>query len=228
MSGYYRLPTGHVAALAEHDAFPPLHHALSEPNGLIAIGGDLTAQRLLAAYRQGIFPWFSVGDPILWWSPDPRMVLFPQAFILPRSLAKRLKRHDYEVRFDSAFRDVIEACAAAPRADQDSTWIVPEMVEAYCRLHELGYAHSAECWMEGELVGGLYGVQLGRVFYGESMFHRRDDASKIAFVRWVQHLQAEGCRMIDCQMKTHHLQRFGAREIARAEFTARLAEWTAA
>jgi len=225
MSGYYRLPAGFVAALEDDDPFPPLEQALQEPNGLLAIGGDLTPPRLLEAYRHGIFPWFNDDNPILWWSPDPRMVLFPDELKVSRSLAKRLKQQDYEVRYDTAFREVIQACAASPRPRQGGTWISPEMVEAYCRLFGLGYAHSAETWMDGELAGGLYGVAIGRMFYGESMFHRRPDASKIAFVHLVRQLQQQGCGMIDCQMKTAHLERFGAREIARNKFVGKLAEW---
>lgn len=224
MSSDFRLPGGYVLALDEHTPFPPLSAALQEPNGLLAIGGDLSPRRLIAAYARGAFPWYSAGEPVLWWSPDPRMVLFPQELRVSRSLEKRLQRQDYEIRFDSAFRAVIEACAATPRAGQDGTWIVPDMVEAYCRLHALGHAHSVETWMDGRLAGGLYGVAIGRMFYGESMFHHVADASKIAFVHLVRYLARHGFGMIDCQMKTAHLARFGAREIPRAEFAARLAE----
>jgi leucyl/phenylalanyl-tRNA--protein transferase len=224
MSGYYRLPGGNVSALDEYTPFPPLHTALREPNGLLAIGGNLTPQRLLMAYGRGAFPWFSAGEPILWWSPDPRMVLFPEELKVSRSLARRLQRADYEIRFDSAFREVMLACSATPRPGQDGSWIVPEMVEAYCRLHELGHAHSVETWVDGKLVGGLYGVAIGRMFFGESMFHHAPDASKIAFVHLVRYLQHHGFGMIDCQMKTAHLERFGAREIPRAEFATRLDE----
>jgi len=224
MSGYYRLPGGNVLALEEHTPFPPLQAALHEPNGLLAIGGDLSPQRLLAAYARGAFPWYSAEEPILWWSPDPRMVLFPQELKVARSLAQRLKRHDYVIRFDSAFREVMQACSATPRLGQDGTWVVPEMVEAYCRMHELGHAHSVETWMDGNLVGGLYGVAIGRMFYGESMFHHVTNASKIAFVHLVRYLQQHSFGMIDCQMKTSHLERFGAREIPRAEFALQLEE----
>lgn len=202
--------------------FPPLENALIEPNGLLAAGGDLSPQRLLAAYRHGAFPWYSPGQPILWWSPQPRMVLFPQELKITRSLARRLKRKDYEVRADSAFRAVMQACAATPRPDQDGTWIVPELIEAYCALHALGYAHSVETWIDGELAGGLYGVCIGRMFYGESMFHRSTDASKIAFAHLVRHMVKHGYGMIDCQMRTSHLASLGAREIPREEFAARL------
>lgn len=224
MSYVYRLPGGDVAALEANSPFPPLQAALKEPNGLLAIGGDLSPQRLLAAYARGTFPWYSTGEPILWWSPDPRMVLFPDDLKVSRSLEKRLRRDDYEIRFDSAFRDVMEACSAISRPDQDGTWIVPDMIEAYCRLYELGHAHSVETWMNGQLVGGLYGVAIGCMFYGESMFHRATDTSKLAFVHLVRYLQRHGFGMIDCQMRTEHLARFGAREIPRAEFAAQLEE----
>ena len=197
--------------------FPPVCQALRRPNGLLAAGGDLSPQRLLAAYAQGIFPWYSEGEPILWWSPDPRMVLFPDELRVTRSLRKVLRNRPYEIRFDTAFRRVMEACAA-PRAGQSGTWITAEMIEAYTRLHALGFAHSVETWIDGELAGGLYGVALGGVFYGESMFHRVRDASKIALVHLVEHLRRLGFGLIDCQMKTTHLASLGAREIPRAEF----------
>jgi leucyl/phenylalanyl-tRNA--protein transferase len=224
VSAFYRLPDGDVVALEADSPFPPLQAALQNPNGLLAIGGDLAPQRLLDAYRHGIFPWFSEREPILWWSPDPRMVLFPPELKISRSLAKRLKQQDYEIRFNTAFRDVMQACATMPRDGQPGTWIVPEMIAAYCRLHELGYAHSAETWINGKLVGGLYGVKLGRMFYGESMFHRVTDASKIALIHLVRWLQENGVGMIDCQMHTPHLATFGAREIPRDVFAAKLAE----
>jgi leucyl/phenylalanyl-tRNA---protein transferase len=203
--------------------FPPLESARKEPNGLLAIGGDLSPQRLLEAYRHGIFPWFSEGDPILWWSPDPRMVLFPDELKVSRSLAKVLRNRRYEVCFDRDFDSVIRACAA-PREGQPGTWITPEMRSAYQRLHQLGYAHSVETWLDGELAGGLYGVALGAAFFGESMFARSRDASKIALVHLVRRLRAEGFEMIDCQMRTLHLASLGAREIARAQFSRRLRE----
>jgi leucyl/phenylalanyl-tRNA--protein transferase len=210
--------------LANNSPFPAVESALQEPNGLLAEGGDLSPERLLAAYRQGIFPWYSEGQPILWWSPDPRMVLFPDELKISRSLARRLKKPDYEVRFDTAFRDVMLACAKTRRPQQDGTWITTDIIEGYCKLHELGHAHSAETWIDGQLVGGVYGVAIGHMFYGESMFHHVTDASKIAFVRLVQRLQKQGFGMIDCQMKTAHLASLGAREIPRAEFSQRLAE----
>jgi leucyl/phenylalanyl-tRNA--protein transferase len=207
------------------DPFPPVDAALTEPNGLLAAGADLSPRRLLDAYRRGIFPWFNAGEPILWWSPDPRMVLFPHEFAPGRSLRRRLRRVDYEVRFDSAFRQVMLACAA-PRPGQRGTWITPQMVEAYTRLHALGHAHSVETWIDGELVGGLYGVAIGRVFYGESMFTRVSDASKIAFAHLVAQLKDWGYGLIDCQMSTRHLASLGAREIPRSEFTSLLDQLT--
>ena len=203
--------------------FPPLETALARPNGLLAVGGDLSPSRLIDAYRRGIFPWFNEGEPILWWSPDPRMVLFPQELKISRSLRKTLKRGNYEIRADSAFKQVMEACAA-PRGDQAGTWIHAEMIAAYGRLHEMGMAHSMETWIEGELVGGLYGVGQGKMFFGESMFFRVSDASKIAFVHLVTQLQRWGFEMIDCQMKTEHLASLGAREISRKEFRQKLKE----
>lgn len=206
---------------AAHE-FPPLATALSEPNGLLAMGGDLAPERLLAAYRRGIFPWYSPGEPILWWSPDPRMVLFPAEFKVSRSLGRTLRRGGYEVRLDTAFARVIAACAQTPRRGQHGTWIVPEMQAAYRRLHELGLAHSVETWVDGELVGGLYGIALGRMFYGESMFSWRSDASKIAVAHLARYLERLGFGMVDCQMHTAHLASLGAREIPRDDFIARL------
>lgn len=210
--------------LNANEAFPPLAQALGEPNGLLAAGGNLSPERLLQAYRQGIFPWYSPGQPILWWSPDPRMVLYPDELKVSRSLAKRLRKDDYEIRFDTAFREVMLQCALTERPGQDGTWITADIVEGYCRLHALGHAHSVETWMEGELVGGVYGVAIGRMFYGESMFHHATDASKLAFVHLVRRLQGEGFGMLDCQMKTAHLASLGAREISRDEFSQRLSE----
>lgn len=209
--------------LAATDPFPPVDGALNEPNGLIAAGGDLSTQRLIAAYRRGIFPWFSDDQPILWWSPDPRMVLFPHELKVSRSLRKTLCRRNYEVRTDTAFAAVIAGCAA-PRRDQNGTWIVPQMAAAYGELHALGIAHSVETWIGGELAGGLYGVALGGVFYGESMFTRVTDASKIALAHLVRQLARWNFGLIDCQMNTPHLASFGAREVPRTEFTRRVAE----
>ena len=202
----------------DHDnPFPPLAKAMTSPNGLLCAGGDLSPERIVDAYRRGIFPWFSEGDPILWWSPDPRMVLFPDELKVSRSLRRAVARGTYEIRFDSAFGRVIEACAA-PRAGQQGTWIVPQMVDAYQRLHELGFAHSVESWTQGELAGGLYGIALGRVFFGESMFTRAPDASKVALVALVERLRREDYRVIDCQQATAHLASLGARQIRRKAF----------
>ena len=201
--------------------FPPLAAAQKEPNGLLAVGGDLSPRRLLDAYRRGIFPWYSEGDPILWWSPDPRMVLYPAELRVTRSLAKALRNRSHEIRFDTAFDEVMRGCAA-PRPGQGGTWIGPEMRTAYRKLHDLGYAHSAETWIDGELAGGLYGVAIGRAFFGESMFSRARDASKIALVGLVRRLAADGFGLIDCQMHTTHLASLGAREIPRAEFARRV------
>jgi len=203
--------------------FPDVETALADPNGLLAAGDDLSAERLLGAYRRGIFPWFSAGQPVLWWSPAPRMVLFPSELKVSRSLTKVLRNSAYEIRFDTAFQDVMRACAA-PRPGQNGTWITDDMVNAYARLHSLGYAHSVETWVEGELAGGLYGIAIGGMFYGESMFMRRRDASKIALVQLVRQLATRGFGMIDCQMRTGHLASLGGREIPRTEFSQRLAE----
>jgi leucyl/phenylalanyl-tRNA--protein transferase len=203
--------------------FPPVETALNDPNGLLAAGGSLSPERLLAAYRRGIFPWFSAGQPVLWWCPDPRMVLFPAELKVSRSLSKVLRNSDYEVRFDTVFPEVMRACAA-PRTGQDGTWISADMRAAYEQMHALGYAHSVETWIDSELAGGLYGVAIGGMFYGESMFMRRRDASKIALVHLVHQLEARGFGLIDCQMRTPHLASLGAREIPRSEFSQRLGE----
>jgi len=207
--------------------FPPVASALRRPNGLLCAGGDLSPQRLLEAYRHGIFPWFSEGEPILWWSPDPRMVLFPAEVKLSRSLAKTLRRGQYEVRLDTAFPAVIHECSL-PRPGQDGTWITAQMQQAYVRLHELGHAHSVEAWIGGELAGGLYGMAIGRAFYGESMFSRVSDASKIALAHLARYLERRGFAVIDCQMKTEHLASLGAREIRRSELLRGLDTWTSA
>jgi leucyl/phenylalanyl-tRNA--protein transferase len=212
------------------DPLPDTRRALpldSDAPGLLAAGGDLTPRRLTEAYSHGVFPWYSAGQPVLWWSPDPRMVLVVDEFRLARSLRKTVRRFAAdarcEVRIDSAFRSVISACAGARREGQDGTWIVPEMVDAYCTWHALGAAHSFETWVDDELVGGLYGVSLGRMFFGESMFARRTDASKIAFAALVCFCREHGVAMIDCQQHTRHLASMGAREIGRAVFETRLA-----
>ncbi|HEX8873938.1 MAG TPA: leucyl/phenylalanyl-tRNA--protein transferase [Nitrosospira sp.] len=203
--------------------FPSLSAALTTPNGLLAVGGDLSPRRLVEAYRSGIFPWFNEGEPILWWSPDPRMVLFPGELKISRSLRKTLKNTDYEIRADSAFPEVIRACAA-PRKGRPDTWIHEDMIAAYNTLHEMGLAHSVEVWMDGELTGGLYGIAQGKMFFGESMFSRVSGASKIALVHLVRQLECWGFGMIDCQMKTAYLESFGAREIPRNEFSQKLKE----
>ena len=205
-----------------HD-FPPVDQALDEPNGLLCTGGNLEPETVLTAYSRGIFPWYSDDQPILWWSPDPRMVLFPDEFKISKSLGKTIRSHKFEIRFDSAFAAVITACAE-PRTLHSGTWILPEMQAAYTRLHQIGFAHSAEAWRDGELVGGLYGIAMGRMFYGESMFARETDASKVAFAALVEKLVADGFGLIDCQQETRHLASFGARPIPRKEFTQRLKE----
>lgn len=199
-------------------SFPPPELALIEPNGLLALGGDLSCKRLIQAYSKGIFPWFNEDEPILWWSPDPRMVLFPAELKIARSLRKALQKHNYQVSADRSFDQVIAACAA-PRRNKGGTWINPGMIEAYRELHRMGHAHSVETWIDGKLSGGLYGVALGRAFFGESMFSRTTDASKIAFVHLVKQLARWRFGIIDCQMKTAHLASFGAREIPRTQFT---------
>ncbi len=199
-------------------AFPPVDYAMREPDGLLAVGGDLAPERILNAYRHGIFPWFSPGQPILWWSPDPRAVLFPEKLKVSRSLRKTINHNIYPVTFDTAFKQVIRNCAVTPRRGQNGTWITEEMQQAYIRLHQMGYAHSAESWFGDELVGGLYGMRLGRIFFGESMFSRKTDASKVAFVHLVRKLQAEGVVLIDSQVTTEHLLSLGAEEIPRKQF----------
>lgn len=219
---YYQLPNGRVASLDDGCEFPPLSMALKEPNGLIAIGGDLSAARLLTAYQQGIFPWFSEGEPVIWWSPSPRMVLFPDELKISSSLKKTLKKQPFDVRFNTSFREVMTACSNTPRLDKSGnpagTWISPEMIEAYCELNRLGYAISMESWVDNQLVGGCYGIKIGRMFYGESMFHHVTDASKVAFVHLVKYLQIQNVKLIDCQMKTPLLASFGGREIDRELF----------
>lgn len=203
--------------LTDDDPLPPVETALRRPNGLLAAGGGLSVRRLVDAYAHGCFPWFSDGEPVLWWSPDPRMVLLPHELHVPRSLARRLRRGDFSVTADTVFDDVIAGCAE-PRDDQAGTWITDEMMRAYRHLHRAGFAHSVEAWQDGYLVGGLYGVALGRAFFGESMYTRVPDASKVALVALVRQLARWGFGVIDCQMKTTHLARFGAREVPRSEF----------
>lgn len=223
-----RLPVIHWLHGAD-DPLPESRRALppeSEAPGLLAAGGELTAARLTEAYSKGVFPWYSAGQPVLWWSPDPRMVLFTDEFKLSRSLRKTVQRFaadsDCEIRIDSAFRQVIGACASAPRDGQNGTWIVPEMIEAYCAWHARGTVHSIETWADGMLVGGLYGVSLGRMFFGESMFALRTDASKIAVAALICICREHGIAMIDCQQHTGHLASLGARELPRERFEAAL------
>jgi leucyl/phenylalanyl-tRNA--protein transferase len=213
-----------IAWLGMRTPFPPIAAALAEPNGLLAAGGDLSPDRLLVAYRSGIFPWYSEGQPILWWSPDPRMVLYVDELRVSRSLRKRVRKREFEVRVDSAFRDVIEACAQVPREGQRGTWITADIVRAYCELHRRGYAHSVEAFRGGELVGGLYGLALGRMFFGESMFARETDASKVALVHLTEILRSQDVRVVDCQQETGHLAALGARPIPRERFAAHLTQ----
>jgi leucyl/phenylalanyl-tRNA---protein transferase len=205
---------------ADPEAWPALERTRAD--GIVAIGGDLKPARLLAAYRRGIFPWYSEGQPILWHSPDPRFVLQPEALHVPRSLARLLRKAPYRLTLDTAFDQVIDACAQTDRPGQNGTWITRDMRAAYLNLHREGWAHSAEAWREGQLVGGLYGVAIGGVFYGESMFALAPDASKAAFVTLVQQLRRWGFGLIDCQQETNHLERFGATLWPRARFTAEL------
>lgn len=194
--------------------------SLAEPSGLLGVGGDLSVERMLLAYRSGIFPWYSDGQPILWWSPDPRMVLYSDRLRVPRSLAKRIRQQRYEIRMNTAFEQVVIACAEADRPDQDRTWITDEMIDAYVRLHQAGHAQSIEAWADDELVGGLYGVSVGRLFSGESMFARAPDASKIALVHAIRQLAIWDFPLVDCQVYTDHLERFGAVEIDRTRYLA--------
>jgi leucyl/phenylalanyl-tRNA---protein transferase len=197
--------------------FPPITNALSEPDGLLAVGGCLSKSRLLNAYRLGIFPWNSPDEPILWWSPNPRLVLFPDKLAISRSLGKTLRKQQFTITIDQAFAEVVVACAN-PRKEAVGTWITDGVFQAYKDLHQSGYAHSAEAWLSGELVGGLYGIAMGRVFFGESMFYNKTDASKVAFVSLVEQLKRWGYKLIDCQVSTQHLINFGAEEITRSEF----------
>ena len=205
--------------------FPSPEQSLED--GLLATGGDLSPERLLLAYRSGIFPWFNEGDPILWWSPDPRFVLYPEDLKISHSTRQILKRGKFEYRTNTDFEAVIRACACVPRPGNGGTWINEDMIAAYMRLHELGYAHSAESWLDGELAGGLYGVRLGNIFFGESMFSRVSNASKVAFIHLVRSLQEEGVKLIDCQMYTAYLESMGATAIPRKAFLRYLRELVA-
>jgi len=209
-----------IFRLVDDMVFPPPDYA--DPSGLIAVGGDLSSERLLEAYRVGIFPWYSDEQPILWWSPDPRFILEPDEFKISRSLQKTLQRKIFQVTFDRVFEDVIAACSTVPREGQRGTWITREMRDAYIELHGLGYAHSVETWFAGNLVGGLYGVSLGKVFFGESMFHKKTDASKVALATLVEKLKSWGFHFIDSQMTTEHMMSLGAKEMPRRIFLKRL------
>ncbi|WP_372678833.1 leucyl/phenylalanyl-tRNA--protein transferase [Desulfosarcina sp.] len=209
-----------IFTLSNKHSFPPAHLAIKE--GLLAVGGDLDSERLLVAYRNGIFPWYAEGDPILWWSPDPRLVLYPEELRVSRSLRKVIKRDVFFITFDQGFETVIRACAEAKRSYGEGTWITDEMKAAYCALHRQGYAHSVEAWQGERLVGGLYGIAIGRVFFGESMFSQVSNASKVAFVALVEILKRLRFKLIDCQVRTDHLIRFGAREIPRKTFLEQL------
>jgi leucyl/phenylalanyl-tRNA--protein transferase len=211
-----------IYRLIQEVVFPRPEQA--DPSGLLAVGGDLSSERLLEAYRLGIFPWYSGDEPILWWSPDPRLVLDVGDFKISRSLRKTLNKEIFNVTFDQAFGDVIRACALVPRDGQPGTWITDDMQEAYVRLHKLGYAHSVESWFDGKLAGGLYGVSLGKAFFGESMFHRTADASKVALAALVERLKLWKFHFIDAQMPTAHLLRLGAKELPRRVFLKRLGE----
>lgn len=204
-----------VFKLSKDLIFPPVE--LSEEDGLLAVGGDLSAARLLLAYRSGIFPWYS-GDEILWWSPDPRFVLFPKELKVSKSMQQVLRSNRFRFTTDTAFSTVIANCKAVPREGQDGTWITEEMQQAYISLHKAGFAHSAEAWQDDELVGGLYGIRIGQAFFGESMFSKQSNASKFAFIKYVQHMQAEGLKLIDCQVYTPHLESLGAAMISRVDF----------
>ncbi|HEY3306182.1 MAG TPA: leucyl/phenylalanyl-tRNA--protein transferase [Candidatus Binatia bacterium] len=209
-----------IYRLTQELLFPPPDHA--EPDGLLAVGGDLSSERLLLAYRLGIFPWYGEGLPILWWSPDPRLIMEPRDFHASRRLRRTLRQGRFQVTFDRSFASVILACASVPRRDQDGTWITSEMQQAYIRLHELGYAHSVESWLEGNLVGGIYGVSLGKCFFGESMFSRETNASKAAMAMLVRHLSSWGFHMLDAQVTTRHLLNLGAKEVPRKVFLEKL------
>jgi leucyl/phenylalanyl-tRNA--protein transferase len=206
-------------ALDKELYFPPVH--LAEPDGLLAVGGDLSTERLLLAYQSGIFPWYE-GEHILWWCPDPRFVLTPATLKVSKSMKQLLKRQAFTFTINRAFTQVIDNCKTIDRPGQDGTWITPSVKEAYTRLHQLGYAHSAEVWQQDQLIGGLYGIRLGQVFFGESMFSNASNASKYAFISYVQQLQQEGVQLIDCQVYTEHLESMGAHMIPRTEFIERL------
>lgn len=204
--------------------FPAIESALTEPDGLLAAGGCLSSQRIITAYQQGIFPWYNPGEPILWWSPNPRLVLFPENLKVSRSLKKTIRKGQFSLTFDQAFPQVMQNCAA-PRDKEAGTWITEDIYLAYYRLHQQGIAHSCEVWFDNELVGGLYGISIGQVFFGESMFHKKTDASKIAFYCLVNHLAEWGFKLIDCQVQTNHLSSLGAEEINRSDFSLLLKQY---
>ena len=214
-----------IPFLGPADPFPPVEQALDHPDGLLAAGGSLTARRLIDAYRRGIFPWFNEGDPILWWSPDPRMVLRPSRLHVSHSLAKKLRKGSFLVTIDRAFARVLDGCAA-PRTGDSGTWLSLPMRRAYTALHQAGLAHSIEVWMDGELAGGIYGVGIGRMFFGESMFTRRSDASKIAMARLATQLERWDCPLVDCQLETDHLLSLGAEHMPRRAFVAEVERLT--
>lgn len=205
-------------SLNPHSDFPPVETALTEPDGLLAAGGDLSTERLIKAYQNGIFPWYSEGEPILWWSPNPRFVLYPEQLKVSKSLAKNVRNSGLRISIDTAFAEVISNCAALPRKDQPGTWITEEMQQAYINMHKLGHAHSVECWQDNELVGGLYGFSSGQVFCGESMFSKQSNVSKIALVHLCRFIHHHGFKLIDSQVYTEHLERLGARMIPRCEY----------
>lgn len=206
-----------IAAQRFDDDFPDISQALPEPDGLLAAGGDLDHERLLSAYRRGIFPWYDASQPILWWSPDPRAVLYPDHIHISRSLSKTLRSSRFQISFDQAFKEVIKACST-PRNEQTGTWLTSDMMNAYIRLHHMGHAHSIECWYGNQLVGGLYGIAIGQVFFGESMFSRMSDASKVCMVKLGENLSCWGYKLIDCQVDSHHLRTMGAVQIPRTDF----------
>ena len=218
MGQWVKTDFGSIAFLDHHDPFPNTDQALIEPNGLIAISNTLKTERIIEAYKQGIFPWFNQHEPILWWSPDPRLVLLPDDLKISSSLSKKIKKNNYQFEVDKNFLSVIKSCSEVKRKDQDGTWIDERIINAYAELHQIKIAHSFEIYFNGNLVGGLYGIILDDVFFGESMFHYETDASKIAFVLAIQYLENMGVKMIDCQMKTKHLLSFGAKEITRNHF----------
>lgn len=211
-----------VYFLSEDLIFPAPKYASSE--GLLAIGGDLSPERLILAYQQGIFPWYASGQPIMWWSPDPRLVLYPEKINISKRLKRIIRQQSFAITMDTAFNAVIQNCAAVNRKGGQGTWIVDDMIAAYCRLHDFGFAHSVEAWIGEELAGGLYGVSLGRCFFGESMFALKSNASKVAFVALVEHLNRHDFAIVDCQVTTDHLIRFGAKEIPRDQFLMELEE----